>query len=283
MIGEQLHTNNIEEINKGPLQGEEKWDFTELEDHLSKLKMKHNGCNLFVFSTNEPSSLVIGGTPQVISLPVMNIIICDSGNGNITPPELVSIKRSQLGSEVIKTFKEMKLEWVRSPQIDNLYYLNCLQRRESLRKKPVMVQHEYEYSLLFTMKPELDWTLDNKGKLSVTNAMFQYRKEDGEVIEEMFDKENGDRLSSFIPDFIERHEIDGDDSELYDAVHQAIKTAFEKVRREKEKRKELLSSYPENVLNNMKVVKIYPQNDFVTQKHKSHYVNPYYGKAHEVV
>jgi hypothetical protein len=142
--------------------------------------------------------------------------------------------------------------------------------------------YKFEYATPWTMKPSVDWKTEanDDTKLSVRFAKFQYILPDGVEIDEGFDRDESS-LSTFIPDFLDRYDL----GEEHDGgVKTAIQNAFKEKRTEKQAEKELLENehgYDRASLEAIRVVKVYPSNDFIMSC-KSPYVNKYYGKATEV-
>jgi len=224
---------------------------------------------------SDRSSAVAG----VVPVPTICAIVIRRGS---IPPEYVAIRNYQSHGETILSFPAQRLSWV---QVANcVFALKNRLRSCTVRNRGESDLFSREYSSLYTQTPSSDWKQDQFGKLDVRHANFEYSPDDTNsedtLISEEFNK-GFDKLEDFIPDFLERHDLG---EEHCDGVKQAIRYAFVKARGEKQAKIDMLGSkYDPSVLENMKVVKIYPRNNFIKDHQKVVYVNEYYGNAYKVV
>jgi hypothetical protein len=129
------------------------------------------------------------------------------------------------------------------------------------------------------MKPSVDWITkpNNPEQLVITEAAFEYELPDGDIVHEVFKTED-DSLSSFVPDFLDRYDLEKD--KHYNAVEETIRQSFCDARAEKQRLKDLLlETYDPHTLEAMCAIKIYPKNEFIPDSAKGPHVSSCYGKA----
>jgi len=290
---EAAHTGAIANIHRGIEDvngGRIPFDFYHLVPQLKALLKEHPDRNLFVFGgTAESFQLYSMENAQIKAgihpVPNINVILMPKG---FQPPPLVAVRDFQNGTEVIKPMRALNHFWNSMPSWASgelhgrVSILHCNKRTTKAAFKAQLESElfELEYSSLYFMRPSVDWVTEpnDDSKLSVRQAMFDYLA-DGEVISEQFDRDD-DSMKTFVPDFINRFDL-GDGHE--EPIKAAIKAAFKTARETNQAKKDLFDGYDPEVLESVKVVKLYPKNPFVKEEHKSSRVNDYYGRADRVV
>jgi hypothetical protein len=202
------------------------------------------------------------------------------------PPELLAIQNNQAATETIVPMCSLNLSWKaldRKMTGDfggTIFLLQCSCRNTKTAMAAMGEErlYCYEYAVPWTMKPSTDWVTEanDENKLSVRFANFEYHLPGGEVIHEEFDRDDTN-LAAFIPDFLERYDLPPEEA---GDVKKAIQNGFAEKRAAKHAQKALLDSdYNAAALDAIKMVKVYPANDYIAQEHKSSYANKYYGHA----
>lgn len=291
--GEAIHTgaiarlhDGIEAVNGGRTQ----FDFAHLISTLKGLRKEYPKSSLFVFggspeSFDFPSSENGLVKPGVHPVPIINVIIMPKGS---QPPPFVAVNDFQSGTEEIKPFDHFSLcwkapTWAKDALEGRVSVLACNKRMTTTAFKVQSEGELYqlEYASLFTAIPSKDFQVESydDSKLSIRHTTFDYVGTDGEEITEEFDRDT-DSLSTFVLDFLDRYDLDGSHEQ---GVKSAIKTAFEKARKQKQEKMDLLSGYDPEVLEGIEVVKLYPRNDFVAEHFKTTRVNGYYRHAVRLV
>ena len=285
-LGESL--KGVLELRKG--HDGEPWNFDHTASVIRRLLEENPGKDAFLF----------GGSPHPIGqsmkfTPNMVVILFKTGE---TPPPFICHRNYQTGGGEIKTLAECGLSWkkfnndfVDDPNHQGRVFTLCSAARMSQNSVGRLSLDCNEYLVPFIMRPSRDFQTEENDntKLYVRFAEFQFHHPiHQEEISEEFDRDDC-RLNRFVPDFLTRHDLVGDDKKNPDyethhgAVAEAIKDAFTNKRNMLQERKNLFQDYSEEDLESAKVVKIYPQNDCINATTKSNQFNEYYGPAHEVV
>jgi len=276
---------NVENINR--LKYEEKWDFSHIDCCVQEMMGEYPNCDIYLFGGSPQnylqSSLTPATCPNIVAIAI---------ESTYEPPPFVSAQDFQHGGEEYKTIRQHKLYWERIdldlysqqeehrefPGNGNVFALKSRLRKTVADKRSTDDLIAWEYLTLFIMKPSVDWVRKEDGKLKIGNTIFKYDIGNGDIVDELFDIDNGDTLREFIPDFCDRFDLE---VEYHEAnLKQVIRDAFASARKEKEKNIDMFSDYPSEVLDSIKTVKIFPQNDCVESKQK--YINKYYGKADSI-
>jgi hypothetical protein len=261
------------------LKAQNHWDFSNLEPTVAKILKENPGYDVFLAGGSPQPNYSASTTIGASTCPDILAIVIRSG---FEPPRFVSKQDFQHGTDKILPMRSVRFTWapmlVQAAEGGGKVPVHMLKNLECRKAAPLKMSAEMamasEYLTLFTMKPSQDWVRKPDGKLVIKHVMFAYDIGEEGLWEESFDT-SVDRLNSFIPDFCERFELD--EETHHDEVNFAIREAFEKARQKVETRIKLLENYPEDVLDNIKVVKIFPRNGFVVNK--SNYVNKYYDRA----
>ena len=226
---------------------------------------------------------------------------------NAAPVEYLACTSVQMNGEDILPFSALRLAWQPVVGVEGrkrkqsqeqqhpsqrLFYLTCNVRAGRRGRMPDGNARRYEYAMPYTIR-------DGGEPAPVTDVMVQWRPSCRDPEERplsfSFDK-TVDRLRTFIPEFLEEHQLfaaegrDDDNDALAEELEAAIRQAFKSRRaelaQEADARKtflaEELTDDDRAALDTMRVLKIYPSKG-VDGKLKSDFVNRYYGKADEVV
>lgn len=274
---------NVKNIRKHKY--EDKWDFSHIDRCIQEMMSEHPNCDIYLFGGSPQNYLQSSLTPT--TCPNIVAIVIESG---YEPPPFVSAQDFQHGVEEYKNIRQHRLCWERidfnfysqhdevCPGNGNVFALKSRLRKTVADKRSDDDMIAWEYLTLFTMKPSVDWVRKEDGRLKITYVNFKYDVGDGEIAYEPFDIDDGNTFKEFIPDFCDRYDLEEEDHEVN--LKQVIRDAFASAREEKEKKIEMFSDYPPEVLDSIKTVKIFPQNDCVESK--QNYINKYYGKANSI-
>ena len=129
------------------------------------------------------------------------------------------------------------------------------------------------------MKPGTEWKRKPDGTLDVRQTFFQYKVRD-EIVHDEYDK---DDEWCTVDDFCTRFDLDHDAHAEH--VKEAVKRGFNAKREHIESRIQLLTTYSEEVLDNIRVVKIVPKNRILESSKSSRsckYYNQYYCYADKI-
>lgn len=294
ILGEKIHQGAIKNIHQGVEDangGRISFDFGHFIPLLEALCSEHPDKQFFVFGGSpELQELTEENLPTkngVYPIPTLSVISVPKG---IAPPPFVAIRHFQHGTQEIKSMADFNLDWNHTPSWmtqtlqGRVSILQCTSRmtRAAFKAQSQEDLFKYEYMSLFTMRPSVDWEMEEKDatKLSIRHAMFTYVDADGDEVHEEFHRDDH-RMKTFVPDYLERFELD--EAEHAEPLKAAIKSAFANARAVKQSQIDLFDGYDADVLDGFEVVKIYPQNDFVRAEHKSDRVNEYYGTAVRVI
>jgi hypothetical protein len=264
------------------------FDFGHAPEKIRQHLDLHPGHKAFVYLGTLEQKQTVFGTTMV---PHLVVILVPEG---YTPPCYVAMEQADAESGLAKTdvipLSELDLEWADPTDMNAWSTTGRVQiLKSNFRRTATSLKYHSEEDMenrkkavLWTMTPSKDWVTKPNGELEITEAAFAYTLRDGQVVHENYNKEVMS-LSSFVEDFLERFDIeekDDDYDDHYDAVKKAVKDAFQTARAEKQRLKDLLlETYDRETLEAIRVLKIYPQNDFIVDSMKGPYVGQYYGHA----
>lgn len=238
----------------------DEWNFSHVAHVLTKELQNQDSCGF-----------LLGGQPLPFAegqyAPTLVLLVLPSGHA---PPPFVAQQNPQQGSDRIIPIAEAGLGWKTAPHLHERASVLEMTRRVTRG-----FSSNFEYMTLWTMKPATDWKRKEDGTLDLREAPFQYQV-GNEIIDEVYEKGK----SSF-NDFCDRFELDPDVHAA--TVKEAVKSGFDAKRAHIESRISLLTEleYPDEVLDNIRVVKIVPQNP-ILESSKSKYYNQYYLWADEL-
>ncbi|OVA10697.1 hypothetical protein BVC80_645g5 [Macleaya cordata] len=247
-----------------------KWNFSNLENAFEEGGVL-NGKKVYIFSCTE--SLYVG---RVILIPIVVAVVSPV----FPPSDKIGIKSVQRVEEEIIPMKQMKMDWVpyipleyRGNQVERLkkshqiFILNCTQRRASLRNLKIEQLKKFEYCLPYFYQPLKEDELDQSTAINII-----FPAEPAPVICE-FDWEL-DEIEEFVDGKVKNEE----------KVREA-KKANREARESLEKAISEMSKDTKDAFEEMRIYKFYPVQtpDTPDISMKSHFINRYYGKAHEVL
>mmetsp|Transcript_23110 Transcript_23110/g.35657 ORF Transcript_23110/g.35657 Transcript_23110/m.35657 type:complete len:351 (-) Transcript_23110:130-1182(-) len=245
---------------------EHEFDFSHLTGEVEFLLKTNPKKNAFLFAVSE---FAAANTPVV----VVNVILMEKG---YSPPEYVGIASVQKEKEEILPFQDpsLQLYWDKVKHISGVYILQCRRGRVTRSSERIL-----EYALLYSTMPS-KWEKEVKDETCIATFTFQ-----GITME--YNKALNS-LRDFIPRFCDDHGLNEEDHK--NGLKEAMKAAFVKARadalneKEAEYNKRFASrGYTKDVLNSVKVIKVYPQDIRISAAMKSPYVNRYFGNADKIV
>lgn len=261
MLGERR--DNVKEIKK------KDFDF-QLEKHLPKILKKYPNHNVGIY----------GGSPQ-LSLDRESAIPCLVGivvPKPKLPPQFVAVSRK--GGIEITSFEKHKLQWEK--KASGVYILTSKKRmtNASIQALTEDARNEEEHLQLWTIDPTEKLERKNNGDYKIKFANFEVYNDDGTlVINDEY--QIGQGFEEYVDGLVEDYGTElGENAR--EMITFAIKTAFKNARTELEEQVDLLQKcgFPEDMLSEIKSVKIYPKN--VDQAAKVNYINRHYLRADEV-
>eukprot|EP01089_Gocevia_fonbrunei_P006765 TRINITY_DN1771_c0_g2_i2.p1 TRINITY_DN1771_c0_g2~~TRINITY_DN1771_c0_g2_i2.p1 ORF type:complete len:366 (-),score=81.03 TRINITY_DN1771_c0_g2_i2:73-1170(-) len=269
------------------------WDFSHLREALEEggelyeLGKKHP---VYLFGSTEPQLMTVeeDKPSKVVPLPHVVAVISE-----FPPPPTLGLNSVQKEVEEIIPMRELKMSWVPyrpksawrvdpKKYVPFAYFLECSQRRSSLRNLKEEQSRRFEYALPYIFLPralppiQVDTEVNCFCTIEGKGIAFQY---DWEL----------DEMDEIVPQVIQTNELDEKyKTEIEETITNAIKDARANIRKEREDRKLNLEKHiPDDArrkaLDELQTYKFYPKNTMpdITQL-KSPYVNRYYGKANKV-
>ena len=244
------------------------WDFLHLKPTLEQLHAEQPEKDLYLFQGPPFLFKHVGeeGTAQADTCPTLAIVIVPRGE---TPPEFVVMYNPKEMTETVIPFEDFGVEWKSfQPRKfgENVYALK--------QKLGVLNTLDLGLTKLWTLPEDKLRRKDNgTNVLDVTKAVFEFRKPDGGIIREWYDKE----MSTFTniclmhdlvlkdengKPILDEYDEKKADPEQLQALKRSIKCAFEAVRTEREDQIHMLNqNHPSFATNS--VVKVFPQNKVV--------------------
>jgi hypothetical protein len=234
--------------------------------------------NAFVFGTTEPQ--LIGR--QVVEIPVLVFIIA--------PPEwieaagLVALTSVQMEELELMPLADLGMEWrpmdwqPSGSATARVHYLHSNLRWSTIRKMGKEERQRFEYAIPYNPRNgdgssagEKSQSGDAVHDVRRVSLSYQPVDERGDAlhsrapIDLIFDKDDGHRLRTFIPEFLEDEELD-DTPQQREALEDAIREAFRRARIAEADRmaqlariQDQLSDEARNAVAQQFVVKAYPK------------------------
>eukprot|EP01105_Mastigella_eilhardi_P028116 TRINITY_DN9044_c0_g2_i1.p1 TRINITY_DN9044_c0_g2~~TRINITY_DN9044_c0_g2_i1.p1 ORF type:complete len:448 (-),score=119.58 TRINITY_DN9044_c0_g2_i1:106-1377(-) len=295
-VGTEL--NSIEGIRK------DNFEFPALVKELTEGALSDLSKPVYLFMTSEPIAVPNddGTAGTVAPVPVIIAYVCD-----VPPPRLVSHDSVQhqaareralnpMGTQPFG-MEQVNLDWM--PYIPKhverevtdylgkikppVYTLAWSGRAAQVRGMSEERLHYVEYINPFILLPQIGEACE---KAEVNNVEFPFRFNNIKTTV-VFDKEMGDRLKTFVPEFIETNKLDKDAAKpLEDAIRQAFKEAHAIADSEwtalQEQLQRQRDSGEADALRAMQLYKFYPCHpNYDVTPFMSQTVNRYYGKVPE--
>lgn len=276
------------------------WNFNHLKHELDEGTHKGNYKYCYLFGSTEPQILDEYFGQDVILVPTITACFCD-----VPPPDHVGIKSVMKEEEEIIPFKDLKLTWTPyySPQEQlhleeafkkrydkqeaehSIFFLHCNLRKSSVRRMSEEQKAKYNYLLPYIFKPsELLDEENNKDLETSVSGVFHVdgRGVHYEVDFKMPNKEKTKLLNDVMIDYnIDIKHRNDLKMKMKESMDKA-KERYEKKKQENLKKFNEIPKETREMMENIKVVKFYPQNQ-MTQDVKVRFINRYFGKADLVV
>jgi len=248
------------------------WDFSHLPKVLRKVQEENESCELYMFGSQPFNYNTVHrqstDSRMVPLCPTFGIIPMKGGK---PPPPYIAVRKHGQELDIIKHFRALGLSWEPVQNTSGVFAL-----RSSRRECSHMSEYDNvarDYTTLFIMKPNDSIRKDND-QLDIQHATFSYQVGDELII----DGEVYTKGQDTFADICNRFDLNVDEHRA--SVKQAVAQGFTKRRQQIEKQIDLLSDYPEDVLNEVSVVKIFPRNTSLSDADRNElYINKYYGYA----
>ncbi|XP_010681096.2 protein HEAT INTOLERANT 4 [Beta vulgaris subsp. vulgaris] len=263
------------------------WNFTNLENAFEEGGVLH-GKRVYLFGCTEPQMVPFKDEMKITQVPVVVAVVSP-----FPPSDKIGIKSVQRVAEEIVPMKRMKMDWVPYVPLENrdimaerlhseIFILRCTQRRSALRHLKEERVKTFEYCLPYFYQPLQEDELEQSTVVPILYEM------DLKPVFCEFDWEF-DEVEEFTEKLITEEELPSEEKDKFEEyVKEKVRDAKKANREARQARKKALEEMSEetkNAFENMRFYKFYPVASSDTPDVsgvKAHFINRYYGKAHEI-
>ncbi|CAI5507966.1 unnamed protein product [Closterium sp. Naga37s-1] len=267
------------------------WDFSNLDEAFDEGGPLHDK-RVYLFGCTEPQLVHWKGKDKVVHVPAVVAVLSP-----FAPSDKLGIKSVQMETEMIVPMREMKMDWIpfipdttgRGSDLrrhrSNIFTLKCIQRRAGLRQMKHERVKKFEYCLPYIFLPHMQ---EEQEVDTVVSIMYPFEGDNPPppLLAE-YDWEM-DEYEEFTDNLVKDESLpEAEKAKFIEYVKKEVKEAKLKAKKEREERKKAIEDMGEErleALKNLRFLKFYPKQSDDTpdiSEFKAHYINRYYGKAHE--
>ncbi|CAI5525004.1 unnamed protein product [Closterium sp. Naga37s-1] len=269
------------------------WDFSNLDEAFDEGGPLHDK-RVYLFGCTEPQLVHWKGKDKVVHVPAVVAVLSP-----FAPSDKLGIKSVQMETEMIVPMREMKMDWIpfipdttgRGSDLrrhrSNIFTLKCIQRRAGLRQMKHERVKKFEYCLPYIFLPHMQ---EEQEVDTVVSIMYPFEGDNPPppLLAE-YDWEM-DEYEEFTDNLVKDESLpEAEKAKFIEYVKKEVKEAKLKAKKEREERKKAIEDMGEErleALKNLRFLKFYPKQSDDTpdiSEFKAHYINRYYGKAHELI